>query len=657
MKSGVVIAKKAPTASKQAIVYIIDTSPSMKQFYPPSTSSSSKNAIGPSDDDINIERQTRLDAAKEALIGLITDLMLQSKTNECGVIVLHTQKTKHHLIDLREDDLKKDEQEVTNFIHLTELSLVQRPSVDLLRQIQSISISSFETHIDGTDSSNTRMMQNRAGGFCDGIMLAFSSLKRKTSGKIYNRKIILITDAEREVNIHWDQLDGTVEGLREIECDLAVIGLDFQRSAEYHPPAVLSATTAETNATTTSDGAPREEGDKNDNKANAINDQTVDTSTAKQLQAAMIKDDNEMLLISLTKYIGGTVHAASTIQQILKQASGRRIPKSALSKIELQIAPSVTVEARISLSTTKQSFPSLKREAVTLNEKGEVEKNVLGEIMSTPVMNITSHWDIDDPDVEVELVKRAQGYPYGSDLIPIGDMELEGLKLRSVPRVTILGFAAAERIPMTVWMGPTRIVSGSVDSRRACLAVSALAQALYGLNQLAICTFVKQKDSDPEMGILAPLVEDQSIHVGAEKPKVLLYVRMPFADDIQNLTMNPLKDHVRMDDKATHVCNDLIDAFMLSDTELNPASIPNPAIRSFRKTMIQRALDSDFGGIVHGRIQNSINDMDPMRTPLQMVEAGEKQTKAFRDTFALEEVQKVGKKRKKFFFSHSEEDT
>jgi hypothetical protein len=49
--------------------------------------------------------------------------------------------------------------------------------------------------------------------------------------------------------------------------------------------------------------------------------------------------------------------------------------------------------------------------------------------------------------------------------------------------------------------------------------------------------------------------------------------------------------------------------------------------------------------------------MDPMRTPLQMVEAGEKQTKAFRDTFALEEVQKVGKKRKQFFFPHSEEDT
>jgi len=178
------------------------------------------------------------------------------------------------------------------------------------------------------------------------------------------------------------------------------------------------------------------------------------------------------------------------------------------------------------------------------------------------------------------------------------------------------------------------------------------------LNQLAICTFVKQKDSEPDMGILAPLVEAQPMCVDGETPKVrhLLYVRMPFADDIQNLTMNPLNDYARVDDKATNACNDLIDAFMLSDTELNPASIPNPAIRSFRKTMIRRALDSQFDDIVEGRKTDSGHDLDPMRTPLQMVEAGKKQTRAFRDIFVLEEVEKAGKNKKQFFFPDSLED-
>ena len=688
MKSGV--ARKKVLASKQAVIYIIDTSPSMKQLYPPSESASESVCMNPEETDAN-RRQTRLDAAKEALIGLITDLMLQSKTNECGVIVLHTPKTKHHLIDIDHkglDDLQEDEDEEEDdpkFSHLTELSPVQRPSVDLLRQIQSLSFSSSRSSHNNNDGNNedettnnpaTVTISNRAGGFCDGIMLAFSALRRKTFGKRFNRKIILFTDAEREVDIHWDQLDDTVEGLREMECDLTVIGLDFQRSAEYHPPAVLSTNTNSTEDDDDNNGDvnANHKMEDDDGSHPAKNqqpphqhqhqqdaDMEMETATDEHIHAARIKDDNEMFLISLTKYTGGTVHAASTIQQILKQATGRRIPKSALSKIELQIAPSITVEARISLSTTKQSFPSLKREAVTLNDEGEVEKNALGEIMSDPVLNITSHWDIDDLDVEVELVQRAQGYPYGSDLIPIGPMEMEGLKLRSLPRVTILGYTALESIPMTVWMGPTRIVSGSGDSIQACLAISALAQALHRLNQLAICRFVKQNDSDPDMGILAPLEEEHPIDIGVsdEKSRVrhLLYVRMPFADDIENLTMLPLSDAVNPDDKATKVCDDLIDAFMLPDTALNPAYIPNPAIRSFRKTMIRRALDAQFDGIEEGRNTNSVDEIDPMITPAKILEAGKEATKAFRDTFSLEVVEKATNgKKKKFFFSDSQED-
>jgi len=701
MKSGVATRKKA-LASKQAVIYIIDTSPSMKHLYPPSVSASvpvsASNQHTEEEEEEETDtnkKQTRLDAAKEAMIGLITDLMLQSKTNECGVIVLHTPLTKHHIIDIDcknkgPDDLQEEEEELEDeggrdpkFSHLTELSPVQRPSVDLLRQIQSLSFS--HTNNNDNDDNNetdnpaaTVAIPNRAGGFCDGIMLAFSALRRKTFGKRFNRKIILFTDAEREVDIHWDQLDDTVEGLREMECDLTVIGLDFQKSAEYHPPAVLSTDTNTNVCTGTEDDDRNVEMENEDGNHPTKNQQPqhqhqqdadMETATEEQLHAARIKDDNEMFLISLTKYTGGTVHAASTIQQILKQATGRRIPKSTLSKIELQIAPSITVEARISLSTTKQSFPSLKREAVTLNDEGEMEKNILGEIMSAPVLNITSHWDIDDLDVEVELVQRAQGYPYGSDLIPIGPMEMEGLKLRSVPCVTILGYAALECIPMTTWMGPTRIVSGSGDSRQACLAVSALAQALQRLNQVAICRFVKQKDSDPDMGILAPLVEEHPIgigigigigtSVGDEKAKVrhLLYVRMPFADDIQNLTMLPLSDAVHPDDKATKVCDDLIDAFMLPDTALNPAYIPNPAIRSFRKTMIRRALESQFDGIEEGRNTNSVDEIDPMTTPAEVLEAGKEVTKAFRDIFSLEVVEKATNgKKKKFFFSDSQED-
>jgi len=307
------------------------------------------------------------------------------------------------------------------------------------------------------------------------------------------------------------------------------------------------------------------------------------------------------------------------------------------------------------LSTTKAPLPTLKREAVTLDEEGEVVKNALGEVMSMPVANITSHWDADAPDVEVELSQRATGYPYGSDLIPIGPLEMEGLKFRSPPRVTILGYTPVESIPMSVWMGPTRIISGNVSSRKSCLAISALSQALHRLNTMAYCTYVKSKDSDPIMGVLAPLVEDDPDMAGQPKPRHLLYVPMPFADDAENLKTNPLEDEVG-DDKAQQACDDLIDAFMLPPKALDSQNIPNPALRSFRKTIIRRAMDPSFNGIIAAR--NNDDDVedagpceDPMATPLDLLAQGKEQLKKFRDVFPLEVVEKItnGKRKKKYF--------
>ena len=741
----------APLPSKQAVVYIIDTSPSMNNTYP-SKNNETSDAIS----DASCSSQTRLDAAKEALIGLITDLMLKSKTNECAVLVLHTLDSARVVDVIKPDpngtgadsgeevgvEVKEEDDDGNEYSNITKLSSVQRPTVELLRKIQSISIANSANDNTSNGTSNRSLGQheheheheheqaenipNRSGGFCDGIMLATSLIHLKTASKKFQRKIILLTDAEREVDIHWEKLDDTVEALRGMNCDLTVVGLEFQRSAEYSAPADIVSGTSDPNAThgngnaiDDEDEAEDKEKDKGDDdttmddnagETDAIIDMDVDANAdaeshkdanmeetnqttsdknGKELHhhQARVKDDNEMFLISLTKYTGGKVHAAHTIQQILKQALGRRIPKSALSKVQLEIVPGVTIDARVSLSTTKQSLPTLKREAVVLKEDGEISRNALGEIMALSVTNVTSHWNADEKDVEVELTERASGFPYGSDLIPIGPMEMEGLKLRSPKKITILGYTDLEKIPMAIWMGPTRIISGCVQSRKACLAISALSQALYRKNQLAICTFVKTKDSDPTMGVLAPLVENvcgigTSSSAGADinidgsndapeakmKTRYLLFVPMPFSDDMTNLTMNPFSNAVDETLEAERACSEFIDAFTLPPGVLNSETIPNPAIRSFRKTTIQRAIDPKCEGIFTVRSnstsatqnKNGNNEIieDPMATPSYMMENGRDQLKNFKACFPLKVVDHKtfkGKKKKKFFFSDSQD--
>lgn len=668
------------SSSKQAVVYILDSSPSMNKPYPSHVTSTANSSDSPPDD----VKQTRFAAAKEALLGLVTDLMLESKMNLCGVIVLHTLESNNHLlqsddstdVDVKDDnDYHADEENEKkrkkrgHYGHITELSPVERPTVDLLRQINGLSCfrdsTTCEDRTDivqtlaGGSGSSLGSVPPRQGGFCDGIVVAASAMYRSTFGKRFSRKIILLTDAEREVDIHWDEMDDVVASLRQMECSLTVIGLDFKRSVEFEEAAVIDDKQGNAGGTEndgTDIGCSKFDAEQSiemasSNKIDGVMEEQLIGSKDKESSTVRVKDENELFLISLTKYTGGQVYSTCTIQQMLKRASGRRIPKSTMSKIDFQIAPGVTVDARVSLYTSQQSFPTLKREAISFGSDGQVQKNALGEVMSEPVTNVTSHWDADEPDVEVDLEHKAQAYPYGSDLIPVGPMELEGLKMRSDPRITILGYVSMECIPISLWMGPMRIVSGERDSRRACLAISAISQALFKLNQVAICTFVKAKDSDPDMGILLPLVENEKNH-----PIHLLYVRIPFADDIQNLTMNPFCDAV--DDDAAKVCDDFIDAFMLPQHALNPASIPNPAIRSFRKTVIHRAVHSDQTEPKDMSI-SSVADFEDQFTPSEaMLENAKKALNWFRATFPLEVVPKAmneQKQKKRYFLSDSQD--
>ncbi len=724
------------SASKQTVVYIIDTSPSMSQPYPSvdiDIDSDSGSAAKASSSSPPSSFQTRLDAAKEALIGLTTDLMMQSKTNECAVIVLHTPDTNIIGQGNRRGDMDEDGYH-TYYTHMTQLCPVQRPNVHLLRTIQSIKIqcntlppsddnydgddNDNDTEIDAlsgsdehTSSNSAVCVPHRAGGFCDGIMLATSMMHKRTATKKYSRKIILFTDAEREVDIHWDQLDDTVGMLRGMDCDLTVIGLDFQRSAYFYAPAEIPSTSSsaagDANDVNVQVGNENEDGDprssrtndhdKNEHgNGNGNNYDDGDGDNGDQqnqnLLRARIKDDNEMFLISLTKYTGGQVHAAHTIQQILKQAAGKRIPRSALSKISLQIAPGLVLDARISLSTTKQSIPTLKREALVLDGDGEIKKDALGEIMSLNVTNVTSHWDADEKNVEVDTIHRSTAFPYGSSLIPIGPMEMEGLKFRSERRVTILGYVGIRDVPMTVWMGPTRIVSGGL-SRKACVTISAIAQALWRKDQLAICIYVKTTDSDPCMGVLAPLVENEQGNGGYggqeeatratkgkgrelfKTPRHLLFVPLPFADDMTSLAMQPLTNAVADAGSARRACSEFIDAFSLPPNLLNSESIANPAIRAFRKTMIQRAInprgDKDGGHMcttarwrhndINGR-SNSSGTEDPMVTPQEILGRGKEQLRNFKKAFPLKVTESVvasgGRRRKKkYFMSESQEDS
>ena len=577
--------------TKEAIVFILDLSQSMNE-----TSASSSES-----------KQSRLSCAKEALILLLADLIIRRKDNEAGVILLKTHTTRHHLHNpelTSKNCNNAQRQKDIPFPNITELSEIRRPTSELLRKVRNVEVECHGTYSqEDSDSSHT---DSRTGGFCDGIILAANAMYNRTYGKRFRRRIIIFTDAANEINIDGEGMDKAVEGLRMLECPLTVIGLDFSRSVEFISPVVACDLGSIS--------------DENDGiKSNALphpdNKTTMEHNTGKEDEdipvhesaSDSVKAENEKLLISLTRWTSGKVLAASDLSHILKSTIGKRVPRSVLSKVTFCIAPGLSVPARISLLTSKANLPTLKTEVDKIDADGQVMFDDFGNIMTSEICASTTYWDIDEPEIEVDQSQLTRGYMYGSNIIPMGPMDLEGLKLvTSSAELRILGYVPCSKLDWKLRMGPFRIVSEEKGSVRSKLSLSSLSQALCRLEQAAICAFVSRKNADPIIGALAPQPhtrwtinhETKADKSDLEAFRYLIFVRLPYARDIQNLALSSLQSHVGSDD-ALNACENFIDSFRLPLEVIKHSSLPNPNIRAFRKVVINKAIDPSGANSIH----------------------------------------------------------
>ena len=94
-----------------------------------------------------------------------------------------------------------------------------KPSVELLRRVSQVQTVSAEE------------AESLQGDFCDAIILAADAIRQKTFGRKFQRKIVLFTDAGHPVVMDSSQTLQMIDSLREMECRLEVIGMDFMSSS------------------------------------------------------------------------------------------------------------------------------------------------------------------------------------------------------------------------------------------------------------------------------------------------------------------------------------------------------------------------------------------------------------------------------------------
>ena len=178
-------------------------------------------------------------------------------------------------------------------------------------------------------------------------------------------------------------------------------------------------------------------------------------------------------------------------------------------------------------------------------------------------------------------------------------------------------------------MGPSYGVSGG-DSIRACAALSALAQAMHRLKSCAIGTFVKTQNADPILVAFFPLVEANAT---SSEPHRLALLQLPFCGDVQKLTTLPLNDYVTPAKQSA--CENLIDALLLPPDVLDSTRIPNPAIRSFHRTLVQRA--------VEGGTKRPIVEARGEWFDVPNLDRAQPALKKFRECFPIKTVKTNGK--------------
>lgn len=228
--------------------------------------------------------------------------------------------------------------------------------------------------------------------------------------------------------------------------------------------------------------------------------------------------------------------------------------------------------------------------------------------------------------------------------------------------------APQSSIPRGALIDSGYAVTGGV-SPRAQIAISALAQALEQDGMVAVARFVKMEDADPVVGILFPMKIDLA---EGEVPKKLVFVQMPFEEDYAKYAFNSFRDDetsVEQKMAAEHV----IDSMMLGEGEFVSSKIPNPAIRSLNRTLIQKVVrgarevegqreggNGEGGDDGEGEGEEVVDCVGlgeiVLKPSEEFLEKAESSLKKFASMFDLEEIIEVGGKKKKRYWSEINED-
>jgi ATP-dependent DNA helicase 2 subunit 2 len=609
------------------------------------------------------------------------------------------------------------------FPNIVELPL-GRPSPRTLRTVRDV-----QCTMDG--SMVTSWSDARRGGLCDGLILAADALYRRTRGRKYQRRIVAITDAEHEVRVDGEQLQFVLGELCKMEVELLVLGIGFEgrrscgirikdehsddgdekdhrgESDDYEDLEAVPSTNHEKPEAVVS---MRDEDDifggslVKEEEGNP--DEVVDdVERGNSARVEFVKRENEKLLRSIARETGGCIlaangaHLTELLRTRLPRVSG--LTNSVGKKVDFRIAPGLSLVVKSAKLTSQQNLPTTVKEAYQFDPRtGEKLRDGNGELMTLPTRTQTNHYDdggnvVPYGESYLPLIiifahkhsydlslprlhhrthifkdKRTDAFRYGSDLIPVGKMDMLGINAAFVNpggSVEMIGYIDRKVVESSnLLMGPAYSITGG-ESRRSRSAVAALSQALEETDTVGYCRVVRTKNGDPKIGALFPRLVGRDDGGGGGPGggrgggggRYLVFLGLPFADDLQRTIDRRVPSECRgCDREDERACDALIDAMMLPEDDFRSERMSSPALAAYRRMVAAFAMDpmdaneeTMAEGLSEGRISEAsrarpLRDFDVVR---YVHERASMYIDAFLDAFPLVEHRPEDDKKRKFW--------
>ncbi|EJT98868.1 SPOC domain-like protein [Dacryopinax primogenitus] len=543
-------------------IFVIDVSPSMGEpMFPAEDSGSPEEGYG----------LTKLEWALEYVIRKIQEFIFtERKTEECGVILFGTDTTNNKVNDEHDG--------YENIVELVPLSAPTTKIIDMLRTVKP----------EGTIAEPL-----------DALIVAIQTQSLHLGNKkAWKRRITLVTYGETECN--FDDWDRTASKLGELEIKTSIIGVGFDDEEDGFV----------------------EEGKS---KVKQVNEEFWHKFISHLPEGLGMVGNISLAIASLSspqlKSTQSTL--ASTWMRLGDRETAEAAGSEGFLEIPIKVAKATSAAKPLSMKKLHKRGGRGAWHAVGLQtdyvvyEGGEEEEESKpkaegeDEEMRGEEDEERTEPENERQEVPVEKEELVKAYKYGATWVPCEEGEFE--KLQTTKGMEVIGFVPESKWHREQALGEVSYVYPSDTSAKAQIQFSAIVQVMAEKGVMMTVRYVWRDGADPKVGVCKaqPL---GSVEWGGVD--CLLFVQMPFADDVRKYKFNSLTDLFdkktgeRIKEHSTlptqeqqSAMDDFVDAMDLMDATqdeegntapwFDPALSFNPALHRIKQALFHGARVAD----------------------------------------------------------------